>query len=201
MNNTIQFLKENDTRLEQIIENNTLPTLHYAGDIFEDLVSCILDMQIRYRGYATRYKRLKECTANKQILPNTIFTLSAECQKVINMSRQKLAALNALAEYWTANEYSEIDWQNKNDDEIRALLIKIKGIGNWTVDMILLYTLQRQDVFPVDDLQLKKTMRKVYEIEESENLKKEMHLIADDWKPYRSIAVLYLFEHNKKSLK
>lgn len=201
MNEVLDFLKAKDERLASIIEKTTIETIRWSGDIFEDLVSCILDMQIRYRGYATRYRRLKECTGNKQILPNTIFTLSAECQKVINMSRQKLAALNALSEYWTENNYINIDWHNKSDEEIRKLLIKIKGIGNWTVDMILLYTLQRKDVFPIDDLQLKKAMQKIYEIDESENLKKEMEYISNDWKPYRSTAVLYLLENAKNSIK
>lgn len=201
MNTTIQILKEKDERLGRIIENNCLPTLQYSGDIFEDLVSCILDMQIRYRGNATRYKRLKDCTGNKQIVPNTIFSLTVECLKVINMSSQKLNALNALADYWTENNYNKIDWHNKNDEEIRNLLIKIKGIGNWTIDMILLFTLQRSDIFPIDDLQLKKAIRKVYEIDENENLKKEMEYISDDWKPYRSTAVLYLLENAKKSNK
>lgn len=199
--NLLNYLASVDTRLGRIIEETNLEPIQYSGDIFEDLVSCILDMQIRYRGYTTRYKRFKDCTGNEQILPNTIFTLSAESLKVINMSRQKFAALNALAEYWTDNKYFNIDWHNKSDEEIRNLLIKIKGIGNWTVDMILLYTLQRQDVFPIDDLQLKKVMRKVYEIDENENLKKEMQCIAENWEPFRSTAVLYLLQNDKKNKK
>jgi DNA-3-methyladenine glycosylase II len=195
----LKYLASADAKLGSIIEKINLEQFQSSNSIFEDLVSCILDMQIKYRGNATRYKRLKECTGNKQIVPNTLFTLSVECQKFINMSRQKFAALNSLADYWTENNYSEIDWHNKSDDEIRSLLVKIKGIGNWTVDMILLYTLQRQDIFPIDDFQLKKSMKKVYEIDESENLKKEMQYIADDWKPFRSTAVLYLIENAKKS--
>ncbi len=201
MNQAPDFLKANDTRLAHIIENTSIETIQYSGAIFEDLVSCILDMQIRYRGYATRYKRLKECTGNHDIEPKIIFLLSAECIKIINMSRQKLTALNALADYWTANNYDDIDWHNKTDEEIRNLLINIKGIGNWTIDMILLYTLQRPDIFPIDDLQLKKVMRKVYEIDESENLKKEMEYIADDWKPFMSTAVLHLLASTKQKEK
>jgi DNA-3-methyladenine glycosylase II len=197
----LEFLKAKDERLASIIDKTALETNKWSGAIFEDLVSCILDMQIRYRGYATRYKRLKECLGNRRLLTDAIYYFSAECIKKINMSRQKQAALNVLADYWTENNHNETDWHNISDEEIRTFLLKIKGIGNWTVDMILLFTLQRVDIFPIDDLQLKKTMRKVYEIGESENLKKEMELISDEWKPYRSTAVLYLLENAKKSIK
>lgn len=63
--------------------------------------------------------------------------------------------------------------------------------------MILLYTLQRPNIFPVGDFHLKKIMKQVYEIQDNENLKKEMLDIAEEWKPYQSIAVLYLLEWKK----
>ncbi|MBC7525768.1 MAG: hypothetical protein H7239_15185 [Flavobacterium sp.] len=114
------------------------------------------------------------------------------------MSSKKYNALINLSTYWQDNNLAFLDWDELTDDEVRNLLKEVKGVGNWTVDMILLYTLQRPNIFPTDDLQLKKVMRKVYEIDEHENLKKEMEFIADDWKPYRSTAVLYLLENAKK---
>lgn len=201
MNEALEFLKDKDDRLASIIERTTMQTIRWSGDIFEDLVSCILDMQIRYRGRAVKFNKMKEALNGATINQNSIYHLQNEKLKSIKMSSQKYNALMCLSTYWQANNLAFLDWNELEDDEIRSLLNEIKGIGNWTIDMILLFTLQRSDVFPIDDLQLKKAMRKVYEIDESENLKKEMEYISNDWKPYRSTAVLYLLENAKNSIK
>ncbi len=201
MNEALEFLKDKDERLASIIEKTTMQTIRWSGDIFEDLVSCILDMQIRYRGKAVKFNKMKEALNGATINQNSIYLLEEEKLKSIKMSSQKYNALIYLSTYWQANNLAFLDWNELEDDEIRSLLNEIKGIGNWTIDMILLFTLQRSDVFPSDDLQLKKAMRKVYEIDKSQNLKKEMEYIADDWKPYRSTAILYLLENAKNSIK
>ena len=197
MNEALDFLKAKDERLASIIERTTMETIRWSGDIFEDLVSCILDMQIRYRGKAVKFNKMKEALSGATINQNSIYLLEGEKLKSIKMSSQKYNALIFLSTYWQENNLAFLDWNELENEEIRSLLNKIKGIGNWTVDMILLFTLQRPDVFPQDDLQLKKAMRKVYEIDESENLKKEMNVIADNWKPFRSTAVLYLLASKK----
>ena len=197
MNEALDFLKAKDERLASIIERTTMETIRWSGDIFEDLVSCILDMQIRYRGKAVKFNKMKEALNGATINQNSIYLLEGEKLKSIKMSSQKYNALIFLSTYWQENNLAYLDWNELENEEIRSLLNKIKGIGNWTVDMILLFTLQRPDVFPQDDLQLKKAMRKVYEIDESENLKKEMNVIADNWKPFRSTAVLYLLASKK----
>jgi DNA-3-methyladenine glycosylase II len=201
VNEALDFLKAKDERLASIIERTTMETIRWSGDIFEDLVSCILDMQIRYRGKAVKFNKMKEALNGATINQNSIYLLENEKLKSIKMSSQKYNALMCLSTYWQANNLAFLDWNELEDDVIRSLLNEIKGIGNWTIDMILLFTLQRSDVFPIDDLQLKKAMRQVYEIDENENLKKEMEYIADGWKPYRSTAVLYLLENAKNSIK
>jgi DNA-3-methyladenine glycosylase II len=200
MNEALEFLKQNDERLARIIEITTLTTLQYSGAVFEDLVSCILDMQIRYRGTATRYKRLKQVLNNEPLHSKSIFEVKDNDLKFVNMSSQKYNALVALSSDWDAKNWDSLDWNNLSDEAIRVLLLQVKGIGNWTVDMILLYTLQRPNIFPIDDLQLKKAMAKVYEIDNKDNLKKEMQYISNDWQPYQSTAVLYLLENGKRHL-
>lgn len=201
MNEALEFLKAKDERLARIFESTSMKTIRWSGDIFEDIVSCILDMQIRYRGKALKFNKMKEALNGATLNQNSIYLLESEKLKSIKMSSQKYNALIYLSTYWQANNLAFLDWNELEDDEIRSLLYEIKGIGNWTVDMILLYTLQRPNIFPADDLQLKKAMRNVYEIDENENLKKEMKYIADDWKPYRSTAVLFFLENAKKPIK
>ncbi len=196
----ILHLQKADQRLGAIISNVVMPTLQWSGDVFEDLVSCILDMQIRFRGNAIRYKKMKKLLDGAQIIHKNLFSIDDEGLKHINMSGQKYKALINLCTYWEEQRLDNTNWQSLNDDEVRTILSNIKGVGNWTIDMILLYTLQRQNIFPKDDFHLKKIMKSVYEISEDENLKKEMQDIAEDWQPYCSVAVLYLlkFKENEK---
>jgi DNA-3-methyladenine glycosylase II len=86
-----------------------------------------------------------------------------------------------------------------SDDEIVAELTKIKGIGRWTVEMLLIFRLTRPDVFPVGDLGIVKAMRKTYNLRGTPNVKR-LHAIAERWRPYRTVASWYLWAslENKK---
>jgi DNA-3-methyladenine glycosylase II len=86
-----------------------------------------------------------------------------------------------------------------SDDEIVAELTKIKGIGRWTVEMLLIFRLTRPDVFPVGDLGIVKAMQKAYNLRGAPNVKR-LYAIADQWRPYRTVASWYLWAslENKK---
>ncbi|MEO1653926.1 MAG: DNA-3-methyladenine glycosylase 2 family protein, partial [Bacteroidota bacterium] len=71
---------------------------------------------------------------------------------------------------------------------------KIKGIGVWTVDMILLFTLKRPNIFPADDYHLKQLMTSLYQLDPKSRLKAQMRAVAEKWSPYQSLAVLYLLD-------
>lgn len=195
MNQIIEHLSKNDPVMQRITASTEIKTLRWSSDVFEDIVSCILDMQIRYRGKSVRYLRLKEKLKGQEVTPQSILKLDKEILDYINMSGQKWNALNAISNHWKDNDWEKLNWHQLSDDEVRKLLLQVKGIGNWTVDMILLFSLQRPDVFPLDDMHLKKIMANLYEIEG--DLKTEMLDIAEYWKPYRSTGVLYLLEYGK----
>ena len=89
---------------------------------------------------------------------------------------------------------NKIKWQTLSDAEISAQLSSIKGIGKWTIDMILLYTLQRPDVFPYDDFHLKEIMVKLYNLDPNIKLKAQMIDISNDWGEHKSLAVRYLLD-------
>jgi DNA-3-methyladenine glycosylase II len=168
-------------------------------NIFEDLVSCILDMQIRYRGKSIRYKRLKSLLKGGSISNKNLFSIGDLGIQSLKISQQKYSVLVNLCLYWDENQMKSFDWEFKTDDEIRTELGKIKGIGSWTIDMILLFSLQRPDVFPVDDYHLKKSMISRYNLRNDKTLKAEMHTIAEEWRPNRSQIVFQLLKQNLKS--
>ena len=83
-----------------------------------------------------------------------------------------------------------------SDDDIIHELTQIKGVGKWTVQMILMFRLNRLDVFPIDDLGIRQGMVKMYELEETgKDLIKKLHEIAENWRPYRTIACRYVWKY------
>ncbi|MEM6967369.1 MAG: hypothetical protein AAF573_21575, partial [Bacteroidota bacterium] len=87
---------------------------------------------------------------------------------------------------------NKIDWKKQSDEDVRKHLGQIKGVGTWTVDMILLYTLERENIFPADDYHIKQMMTQRYAIDTSSRVKAQMKAIAEPWSPYQSIATKYL---------
>lgn len=197
MNPAVKHLRTVDERLKKIIDGYMVEHQYQAETVFEDMVSCILDMQIHHRGKATRYKRLKHLLDYAPITHKNLFTIGDEGLKTIKMSGQKYTALLALCQYWEENDIINKDWDRLTDSEVKNALLTIKGIGEWTADMILLFNLNRPDIMPLDDFHLKKAMMQVYELQDDKTLKKEMKLIASNWAPYRSLAVKYLLAFKK----
>jgi len=110
----------------------------------------------------------------------------------IKISMNKAETISRTVDYFEKNV---VDWQHLPDEEIRNKLSSIKGIGKWTIDMILLYTLERKDVFPDDDFRLKQIMIQVYGLNETSRLKAQMNAIAKSWGNEKSLAVLYLLAY------
>ena len=96
--------------------------------------------------------------------------------------------------FFQTHQLENNDWQAMEDDEIIQFLTQIKGVGKWTVQMILMTSLNRSDVFPVDDLGIQKSVQKLYAFEDKgRSLKKKMLALSQPWRPYRTIASFYLW--------
>lgn len=189
-----QQLIQIDNTLKRIIKTIPLPEIDSTSDVFGDLVSCVVEQQIRYRAKGTMLKKLMDLLDKHSITPDTILALDEAAFAEKKLSNLKYQTLIRVATYWKTNQLAKQDWHALSDEEIRNELLQIKGIGNWTVDMILLYTLGRPDIFPADDYHLKKIMTTVYQLNAQAKLKAQMTDIAKEWQPYRSTAVLYLLE-------
>jgi DNA-3-methyladenine glycosylase II len=190
-----EHLCRNDVHLKHIIEILPKPTHETTGDVFFDVTSCIIGQQIHYRRETTRFELFKSLFSNQYPRPEAVASLNVETFLTLKISSQKYYTLCRLSEWWIKNSIGEMDWNAKSDDEIRKMLLAIKGIGPWTVDMILMWTLERWDVFPSDDYSLKKVMTRVYGLNPDENLKAQMTEIASRWMPHRSLACRYLWAY------
>lgn len=194
-----QFLSNSDPVLKNIIQTIPEPQIQSTNNVFHDLMSCILEQQIHYRSTKKTFQKMLN-TASLEIL--TIENFSEFEEKAfqnVNFSIHKYETIERTIEFFRTNK---MEWQELKDEEVFEKLASIKGIGKWTIDMILLYTLQRPNVFPYDDFHLKEIMVKLYNLNPNVKLKSQMIDISNIWGEHKSLAVKYLLtwkEYNKKT--
>jgi DNA-3-methyladenine glycosylase II len=164
-------------------------------DLYISLLRSIVSQQLSTKAASTIYGRFLDLFPDKY--PNAILILETndEQLRAAGLSFQKISYLKAVAQYSLTNNLSQAHINQLSNDEIITELTSIKGVGKWTVEMILIFGLKRLDVFPYDDLIVKKRIIKMYDItSKGKQLKADCHQIAEKWKPYRSIASLFLWE-------
>jgi DNA-3-methyladenine glycosylase II len=183
------FLLAADSVVARLIATLPEPAAASHGNVFNDLMSCIIEQQIHYRSTKKLFQNmLKRATLN-ELTPDNFAQFEEAALAQAKLSLRKLETVERIVKFWRE---SDINWQSLSDDEARAKLNSVQGIGPWTVDMILLFTLERPNVFPVDDFHLKQIMTTLYGLDEKAQLKKQMLNVAANWGEHRSLAVKYL---------
>jgi DNA-3-methyladenine glycosylase II len=191
----IEFvLAKNDPVLKEIIHQIPKPKIVSSKHVFHDLMSCVIEQQIHYRSTKKIFQKMLD-QANIEILePENFEQFETNALANANLSIGKLETITRV---WTHFSESSQNWNLLSDDEIIAELSLIKGIGKWTIDMILLYTLQRPNIFPSDDFHLKQIMVALYQLDEKVKLKAQMTSVSEKWGNDKSLAVLYLLDWKK----
>ena len=178
-----------DEILKDILASIELPEVESTKSVFHDLMSCIIEQQIHYRSSKKIFEKMLEASSLKLLTLQNFSTFEKNGFKNVKLSARKYETIAQTLDFFS---HQNIDWQKLEDDEVRKQLSQIKGIGTWTIDMILLFTLERQNIFPADDYHLKQIMLKLYNIDTSSKVKSQLKAIAKNWSPYQSIAVKYL---------
>ncbi len=192
-----KLLFKEDLVLLNIVGEVDLPPLHSTNNVFHDLMSCIIEQQIHYRSSKYIFQHLM-AEAGLEELNVANFHLLEPCLSNVRLSAAKYEAIAQTVDFFQRNN---LPWQELSDEEVRIALANIRGIGRWTVDMILLYTLRRPDIFPPDDYHLGQIMPKLYGLASEQKLSEKMLAIADRWAGHRSLAVLYLLAWKNQNLK
>jgi DNA-3-methyladenine glycosylase II len=195
MQQAIEYLSEKDTIFKLIIEKYGLPTIPKRPQGFETLVLLILEQQVSIDSAKATFLKLREKI--KIFEPGILLDLSDEEFRTIGVSRQKTSYIKALS---VAILNKDIDLESlptKTADQVRQELIKIKGIGNWTIDIYLMFCLQSPDLLPLGDIAVVNTMKELLDIHE----KDAMEIHAEQWSPYRSYATFLLWHYylNKRN--
>lgn len=195
MQKAIEYLSEKDTIFKLIIEKYGLPTIPKRPQGFETLVLLILEQQVSIDSAKATFLKLREKI--KIFEPCILLDLSDEEFRTLGVSRQKTSYIKALS---IAILNKDIDLESlptKTADQVRQELIKIKGIGNWTIDIYLMFCLQAEDLLPLGDIAVVNTMKELLDIHE----KDAMEIHAEQWSPYRSYATFLLWHYylNKRN--
>lgn len=162
------------------------------------LVGSILSQQLSIVVAKVMYERFLGLFDGKEPTAEDILKIPIEKIRAIGISQQKATYIHNVASFVVAHKVSDKKLHKMHDEDIIELLTQIKGVGRWTVEMLLIFTLGREDVFAVDDLGIQKGMQKLHpklQKLKGKELKAEMMKLSERWSPYRSYACLYLWNY------
>ena len=180
----IVFLSKSDKILKKIIENNKIPMISKSKDFVLDLYKYIIFQQISTKAGNSVFKRFLEYYEKNK---GNISIWNENEWKNIGLSHQKKGYIENI--YHTRQRIYDLEKSN-DINNIRDQLIKIKGIGNWTIDMFLIFSKGYLDIFPEGDLALINVIKNKYQVDSM----KQILEISKKWAPYKTVATLYLWE-------
>ena len=184
-------LAHTDKDFQQIIDQYGYPPCWSRKPTFDTLIHIILEQQVSLASAKAAFDKLRLYTGT--ISPEHILRLSDEEMKACYFSRQKTTYAKCLAEAVLNGDLNLKKLVHENDDTIRTVLTKIKGIGNWTVDVFLMMCLHSTDIFPLGDIALINSLKHVKKLPQHTPVQ-ELAAVTVLWKPYRTIAA-YLLWH------
>ena len=182
-----------DSKMEKLIGNYGHPSFESKSNYFQSLMRYIVFQQLTGKVADIIYKRLIDLLPNNKIIPKEVLMLNYENMKKIGLSSQKISYIKNLANYFDNNIFNSNKVKKMSNEDISFELIKIKGVGQWTIDMFLMFTLNRADVMPYGDLGIQKGFKKIFNLDHLPS-KKEMEEGSRIWSPYRTLACWYLWE-------
>lgn len=183
-------LAKNDRDLKKIIKQHGYPPMWTRPATFQTLILFILEQQVSLASAYAAFKKLKEKVGF--VTPAKILSLTDEELRSCYFSRQKIVYARELAKAVQSKQLRLKKLTSAHEDEIRIELKKIKGIGDWTVDVYLMHALQRADLFPLGDIALVNSLKEIKQLH-PQTTKEKMLKISEPWRPYRTIASMILW--------
>lgn len=186
-------LLNRDEKMRVLIRKFGWPDFDTKQDYFQSLLRSIVFQQLSGKAANTIYERFINLIPKTVTLsPKEVLKLDKDEMRKTGLSFQKINYLRNLAYFFENNSFQNKDVERMTDEEISNALTQIKGIGQWTVDMFLMFTLNRADILPYTDLGIQKGFKKIFNMNNLPS-KKEMETHSKIWRPYRTIACWYLW--------
>jgi DNA-3-methyladenine glycosylase II len=188
----IDLLRGADPVLASVIDRVGTFEAAYEPDLWWSVVDAIVSQQLSTRAAATIASRVAELSPSGRPGPELLLATPDEVLRACGLSRAKTAYVKDLASRWLDGSIQPDRIPELPDDEVVERLTRVKGIGRWTAEMVLIFTLDRPDVLPVDDLGFRNAVQRAYGGEARPDAA-TIRGIAEPWRPFRSAATLYLW--------
>jgi DNA-3-methyladenine glycosylase II len=196
--NAIATLRDGDPVMARLIdEHGTLVRRELKdeeprGDAYGALLRSIVGQQLSTKAAATIYGRMLELFGGHAPAPRQLLEVDPDLIRAAGLSRPKIAYLRDLAEHVEEGRLDLEHLHELPDEEVSAQLTDIKGLGQWTADMFLMFHLRRPDVLPVGDQGIRRAVQVEYRLRKLPDAKR-LEKIAKPWRPYRTLACLFLW--------
>lgn len=192
--NALKHLHKEKT-LSKVIASLEAPKPAIPNGVYHDLTKAIIYQQISVKAADSIYNRYLELIDFEIDNVERPAEIPFDDLRSVGLSRQKANYIQNISIFFSEEKIKEDGWDSMSDEEIIKYLTQIKGVGEWTVQMILIFTLLRPDVLPVKDYAIQVAMKRIYKLEsEKAALIKDMYRIAEPWQPHRSLASRYLWQ-------
>lgn len=192
MQESIHFLSQKDEVLKAIIADFGLPIIQKREEGFASMCHIILEQQVSIASAKAAYEKLVNLVG--KVDPFNISNATDQDLRTCGISRQKTLYLKDLARRVINKELSFSLLPMKTEQQIRNELIQIKGVGNWSIDVYLMFCMQSQDIIPLGDIAIKNTLIELYNCQSDE----EMLAISSNWKPFRTLASFIIWHYYLK---
>lgn len=184
-----------DKKFKKILELQEPFVLEQRKNVYLQLCASIISQQLSTKVAKVIYKRFLDLFGRKAPTAKQILAVPVETFRGIGFSYSKAGYVHNVCKFFIDNKITDAKLGKMSNEEIIDLLTQIKGIGKWTVEMILMFTLGREDVFAVDDLGIQQAITKLYKLDAADKklMKEKMLTISAKWSPYRTYACRYLW--------
>jgi len=190
-----------DKRLAKLINKDEPIQLKFHKNICLRLCASIMSQQLSTKVARVIYKRFIELYNGKEPSPEQIVATPFQKLRAIGLSNAKTQYVLNVAQFAIDHELKDTKLKKMGNEEIIELLTQIKGVGRWTVEMLLMFTLGREDLFSVDDYGVQMAMKKLYKLDDTnkKEFKTRLLTISKKWTPYRTYACIYLWRWKDNS--
>ena len=192
LSKALRHLKR-EGRLAEVMRGGDKPAFGGRKNPYHSLVRTIIYQQLSGKAAGTIRQRFLELYRDvRHPKPEDVLGTADATLRSVGLSRQKVAYIKDLSEKFLEGHITSRTLRKMTDEEVRAHLTQIKGIGDWTVDMFLMFTLARPDVLPTGDLGIQKGFQRIFGLT-SLPTPTQMQTLARPWEPYRTVASWYLW--------
>jgi DNA-3-methyladenine glycosylase II len=186
---------QHDPVLYKLTQLLPMPEPYEFTDTYLFLIDSVISQQLSTKVAAVIYERFLQLFPEAYPLPQLLIEMPVEPLRKAGLSVAKANYIKNIARFYLEHSLHADSLQHMPDEDILALLTQIKGVGPWTVQMVLMFPLNRPDVFPIDDLAIRQQIIRWYKLTETgKGLRMQMTAIAENWRPHRTLACKYLWK-------